>query len=240
MKKVLLIVYSYLLLLLSPFKTKATIYSDKDLIDFVKKNRLSLIRFGDGEYRLMFSKKGIHYQKYDSKLEKELLAIFENYNSYKDKYIICIPPFFNNSIIWFLKNRIELAMCFAKPRLLFRFKQNKDEVYGDAFVFGKGKDKIYSELWYENDKIVLIHNDEKWVKMFNKKYKKNAIFIKTISNNSYEIIDDIEKKVLNIKNIEDYIVLVSSGPMAKVLAYRLSKRNIQVIDTGHFIDDPLV
>ena len=240
MKKIILIIYSYLLLLLSPFKTKTTIYSEKKLIDFVKNNRMSLIRFGDGEYRLMFSKKGIHYQEYDPKLGKELLSIFENYDKFKDKYIICIPPFFKNNIFWFLKNRIELAMCFAKPRLLFRIKQNKKEIYGDAFVFGKGKDDIYSSLWDEKEKIVLIHNDEKWVKIFNKKYNKKAIFIKTNSNDSYKIIDDIEKKVLNVKNIENYIVLVSSGPMAKVLAYRLSKRNIQVIDTGHFIDDPLV
>ena len=240
MKNYLLIIYCYCLLLLSPFKTKTSIYSDEELIDFVKENKLSLIRFGDGEYRIMFSKKGIHYQEYDKNLEKELLTIFTNYNAYKTKYIICIPYFFSNSIIWFLKNRIEISLCFAKPRLIFRLKQNKNAIYGNAFVFGKGKDKIYSKLWNDKEKIIFIHNDEKWVNIFNKKYNKKAIFIKTCPNNSYKLIADIEKKVFNIDNVQDYIVLVSSGPMAKALAYRLSQKNIQVIDMGHFIDDPLV
>lgn len=48
------------------------------------------------------------------------------------------------------------------------------------------------------------------------------------------------KKIMAIKGIKDYIILVSSGPMSKVLAYRLSKNSIQVVDTGHFIDDPLI
>lgn len=238
MKNFLLKIYVYLLIIISPLKLKTKIFIDEDLINYIMKNKLSLIRFGDGEYRIMYSKKSIHYQDYSELLRNELLAIFKNY-SVNSKYMICIPSFFKNNCLWFIKNHSKYAMCFAKPRLVFRKKQNSKLEYGDSFIFGKNKEEIYNKIWKNKNKIILIHNNEKWVNQFNKKYKKNAIFIKCSKTNSYKQINNIEQRVLNIRDVKDYLILISSGPMAKILAYRLSNKGIQAIDVGHCFDDPL-
>ena len=225
MKKMLIKIYNYLLIIILPFKCKTKIINDNKIIERIKKNRLSLIRFGDGEYRIMYSKKGICYQEYSESLRNDLLTIFKNYNC-DSKYIICIPPFFLKSIYWFMKNDSKYTMCFAKPRFVFRIRQNKKLQYGDYSIFGKGKERTYKKIWEDVNNIIIIHNNNKIVETFNKTYNKNAIFIKSPEKNSYNKIDEIIKQILNIKNYKDFLILISSGPMAKVLSYKLTqKRN---------------
>ena len=239
MRKILITIRNYLYLFIFPFsKEKFAIANDKLIVKSNKDNK-SIIRFGDGEYRIMYKNKGIHYQDYNDSLKKELLDILKNYSN-DSNYIICLPPFFFKNAFWFLFNDTKYIHCFSVPRFYWRKNINKHVKYGDAFFFGKGNDKIFSKLWENNDKIIFVHNDKKWCDLFNLNYSKNAIFIKSPKKNSYNKLDEIEKKIKKIDVNKNYLILVSSGPMAKILAYRLSLNNHHVIDTGHCFDDPLV
>mgnify|MGYP002520784501 CR=1 FL=1 len=238
MKKIIIYLYNLFYILLKPRKPKINFIWDEELVKYSLLNKKSLIRFGDGEYRIMYSNKGIEYQTFSKELQIDLNKIFSQYD--ESSYLICIPPFFVKDIKWFMKNDKKYLSCFSKPRYHFLSKQKKNMKYGDAFLFRKGNEQTFNKLWTNQNKILLIHNDEKRKDIFEKKYNKKIEFIKTPSRDSYKECDEIIKKVLAINNINDYIVLVSAGPAAKVIAYELSKRGIWTVDTGHCFDDPLV
>lgn len=238
MKNYVIYLRNLLFLILKPFSPKINLIHDNELVNYILATKKSVIRFGDGEYRIMFFNKGIDYQKYTENLKKDLIDIFKNYSN--DKFIICIPPFFNKNLTWFLKNDSVYLSCFSIPRYLFLKKQKVNMPYGDAFLFKKGNEHIYSRLWQDQEKILLIHNDIKWKNIFEMKYNKNIKFIKIDSTNAYESHEKIIDKILSIENIKNYLVLVSAGPTAKVIAYKLSQNGIWTLDTGHCFDDPLV
>lgn len=225
-------------LYLSPFKTKIKIIKDDEMVDYVKKNNLSIIRYGDGEFRIIESKKGIHYQDFNQKLCDEMEELFYNYSN-DSKYLLSVPYFFNESIKWYKKMPYSFTSCFAKCRLFFRKKYNKNMIYGDAFLFKKGNKKIYEELWKNERNLILIHNDIKWAKSLEKEYNIKVDFIEIPKRNAYDEIDNIQNKIKKLNKDKKTKVLISAGPMSKALIYRLAKEGYIIYDTGHCFDEPL-
>ena len=50
-------IISYLSVILMPFKSKIKFVYDEKMINYILENKLSLIRFGDGEYNILLKKK---------------------------------------------------------------------------------------------------------------------------------------------------------------------------------------
>ena len=238
MKKIIIKIYCNMKLYLSPFKTKIKIIKDDEMVDYVIKNNLSIIRYGDGEFRIIESKKGIHYQDFNQKLCNEMEELFYNYSD-DSKYLLSVPYFFNENIKWYKKMPYSFTSCFAKCRLFFRKKYNKNMIYGDAFLFKKGNKKIYEKLWKNERNLILIHNDIKWAKSWEKEYNIKVDFIEIPKENSYDEIDNIEKRIKEINKNKKTKVLISAGPMSKALIYRLAKECYIIYDTGHCFDEPL-
>ena len=92
MRKILIAIYVYLLLLLKPFRIKKGFYDHSQTIETALEKSKSIIRFGDGEFRIIFTKKGIEYQDYDCKLSNELREIFEKYSE-EEKYLNRLTAF---------------------------------------------------------------------------------------------------------------------------------------------------
>ena len=239
MKKVVVWIYCNMKLLISPFKKSINTLSDDEMIDYVKNNCLSIIRYGDGEFRIIETKKGIHYQDFNEKLFSEMEDLFYNYSN-NSKYLLSIPCFFKENMFWFKKMPYSFTSCFAKCRLFFRKRYNANLIYGDAFLFKKGNKKVYEKLWKDEKKIILIHNDIKWAKGFEQEYKIDVEFVKVPSKNSYDVIDEIENKIEGINKDKRIKILISAGPMAKALCYRLSNKGFIIYDTGHCFDEPLI
>lgn len=238
MRKILIWGYCNLMLLLYPFKKKINILRDEEMVDYIKNNNLSIIRLGDGEFGLLKLKKDIHYQEYNENLFKEMEELYYNY-SINSKYLLSIPYFLLNSVIWFKKMPYGFTACFSRYRLFFMKHYNKHLVYGDAFLFRRGNKKVYEKLWDKEEQIILIHNDVKWAKQLEKEYNIKVNFISIPARNSYDVIDEVEKNIKIVNKDKKNKILISAGPMAKVLAYRLSKIGYIVYDTGHCFDDPL-
>ena len=246
LKRMINIILCYIRILLTPFKSKAKVLNRENTPSYIVNNNLSFIRLGDGEFRIMLKKKSIPYQKYSNELRKDLLNILKEYKKQKNnKFLLAVPyePFARN-FIWCIKNDIKYLEHFGLYRLYFRWFMNNKKVYGCALTFEKDNKKNYEKLWKNNQEVIFVHNNEKWAKMFENKYNIKTHFIKIPEKNAYEEINKIEEEIKEKlkyidKNIK-YSILISAGPCAKVLVYRLLKSNIIAYDIGHCWDEPLI
>lgn len=230
-------------IILTPFPTIKKCMNTKQTIEKIIKENKSIIRFGDGEFRILLNKKAIEYQEYDENLRKELKKIVEGCET-NNKYILALPSsMFTKSILWYLKNNKIYIDCFGAYRFYFRYCMSRKCVYGDAFCFSKGNEKLYSSLWKKSDIVIFVHNNEEYAKKFYNQYGIKTEYIQIPSKNAYSQIENImaniKKKIKELPVECNYKVLISAGPAAKPIVYRLLEDNIVAYDTGHCWDDPL-
>lgn len=214
--------------------------NEKQTVDFILKNHSSFIRIGDGEFNLMEGR-SIDYQKFDKKLSKSL----KRYILMDEKNILIGMPgkYLKGTGINLLKSRVHFSSWTHVRYYYKNFLSMYKRTYGDAFLFGKGKNNIYDKIWLNSNikKIIFVHNNEKYAKYFEKKYGIETVFVKVPSKNAYDEKNEIIKKITNIKdyNKPNVQILVSAGPAGKVIVYNLANLGCWAIDTGHCWDDPL-
>lgn len=224
---------------------KARLLSAEQTKDIVVGQNQSLIRLGDGELNILEGK-GIHYQDADKMLQVEMGDLIDYYikQNGKCEYLLSMPnEFLKCRGSKLVKKRVWVA-SWARFRYVFKKIYDRSIDYGEAFLFAKKYEIVYREIWKEKELVIFVHNDEEYAKSFAEKYEKSVIFVKVPPHNSYEQIDSIVEEIQkavdeNLKEKEKGIVLLSAGPCAKVVIYRLKNLGVQMIDTGHCWDEPL-
>lgn len=224
-------------------KLECIILDSKETVNLQMNTKKSLIRFGDGEFNLL-NKKDVHYQKYSPKLVSELKIILQEYSN-KSNYIIAVPYYYFSNNNRVLNNRL-LISCWSIAKTVFKNNMKNDVPYGDAFLFSKDNKEsfIYEKLWESYTNIIFVHNNKSYSKAISLKDNQKLFYVRVPNKNSYEKINDIQidiEKIFvsNNLNKKDSIILISSGPAAKVMIYNLSKKGFLCIDTGHCWDNPL-
>lgn len=222
----------------------AYLMSSLETIEEITNNNRSIIRFGDGELNLIKGK-SIHYQEANKELSEELKNIIDYYIEKHDlnEFLLCMPnEFLNCNGLSLAKKRVWVS---SWSYFRYYFKKNFDVNinFGDAFLFANEYSNNYLNIWKNKNNIIFVHNEERYATFFEEKYSKKVDFIKIPANNCYSIINELEKKILSCverwDSISDGVVLISAGPCAKALIYRMKDTKIQMIDTGHCWDDPL-
>lgn len=218
---------------------KAKFYTAQETVDIICKKKLSIIRLGDGEFNILQGK-SVSYQPWSKELQENMEEIVMNYINGDMKYLLCMPGEF------FLPNAYKLSIQHLKSWVFSRyfFKKKYDIaniVYGDAFLFARGNQAIFKKIWLSQklEKIIFVHNDEKYAKNFLKKYGIKTIFISVPKEDAYSKIELIKEKICK-EVAEKSLVLISAGPAAKIIVKDLSKKGIWCIDTGHCWDTPLL
>ncbi|WKA57817.1 GT-D fold domain-containing glycosyltransferase [Planococcus shenhongbingii] len=220
----------------------ALLMNGNDTVKEVLKNKKSIIRFGDGEFNIL-SGKSIAYQMYSKELHEELERIIKNYLKEDEAtYKLCLPTdFLKKSGFYLLKKRIYIS-SWSYTRYIFKKKYDENVSYGDAFLFAKGNEEIYKKLWITAKNVIFIHNNEKYANYFEQKYGINTKFIEIPKKNAFEEREKIYNKIniaLREVDKEKLIIIVSAGPLGKILVENLSNIGLVVYDTGHCWDDPL-
>lgn len=218
----------------------ATILSAEKTVEKIVQERLSLIRFGDGEFFLI-NGNDIHYQIYSKLLSQCLDEIITSYSTNMvPNYLVCMPKkYFECNSFSIARNRV-LVKSWVRPRFMYQERYDTNVVYGDAFLFQKGNESIYSKIWDRDDikHILFVHNNPKYAEIFSKKYCKEVTYVRVPTKNAFESRESILNTIKKRASSAD-MVLISAGPCAKYLAAELSKCGIWVIDTGHCWDEPL-
>lgn len=216
-------------------------YSHEQTIDLIINNRMSLSRFGDGEFMWMMGEKHTSYQQYSVKLAQDLKRVIL---SETPNLLIGIPYLVFNtskcdlySRMWWETIRYD-SFEHMKPYL------ENNKIYCDSLIsrpYINFRDRSYAkkifELWrrvWNNRDVVIVEGSSSKLGMGNDLFD-NVKTLKRIicpAKNAYEKLDIIEEKIKNNVS-KNTLILSALGPTATILASNLSDIGYQFIDVGH-------
>lgn len=215
------------------------VLSIEETIDKIINEKLSVIRFGDGEISLIDGL-DLAFQKRNDELSSKLEEIIKSDN---EKLLICIPGVWGN-LNMFMKYAYDFNMHHVyRYYHVWKNLLSYEKIYGDTnvtrhYLAYKDKNrtgeifrKIFS-LW-NNKEVVLIEGEKSRLGVGNDMFD-NIKSIKRIlcpPENAYFKYKEIEQEVAKIG--KETLILISLGPTAKVIAYDLFLLGYRVIDIGH-------
>lgn len=210
-----------------------------ETIEYLVKNKCSISRYGDGEFKLMFGE-NLGFQDYDERLADRLKEVL---NVQKDNHIVGILNVYG-SLDEYEDYLQEYFRKYLVRTRKFQYELlNHNKTYYDAFItrpYISYKDRSGAAKWFEqmkqiwNEKDLLIVEGEKSRLGVGNDLFANANSIKRIicpSVNAFEKYDEILASVK--AQSKDYLVMIALGPTATVLAYDLAEVGYQAIDIGH-------
>ena len=224
------------------------ILTDMETLELVAYKGLSCVRFGDGEFNILFkgSAGATGYQKGSFLLQRKLE---ETLNSNNKNLIICVPFFFSKRHMlqaeksykqdtinfwksYIVKNCFSLCKCLSnskhygcaeisRPYMCRLNNQTSSEV----FLFYKA---IFSKR-----KIVIVEGEKTYFGVGNDllEYASSVQRVVAPAINAFSRYEDILNVCLTFP--KDRLFLVALGPTAKPLVFDLVKNNYQAIDVGH-------
>ncbi|HGJ1124687.1 TPA: SP_1767 family glycosyltransferase [Streptococcus pneumoniae] len=210
-----------------------------ETLDYIIEHNSSLVRFGDGEVNLMWGLP-IPYQNHDLELANQLKHIVGLESD--EKLVVCLPDAFDDRFVFtwwatpFWKEHMNVYMDFYKELC-------KGSWYGSTFISrpyidyedkskAKGQFEKLKSIW-ENRDILIVEGITSRSGVGNDLFDKVKSVKRIIcpSHNAYSVVDNIQEEIM--KHAEGRLILCMLGPIAKVLAYHLSRKGYQVLDIGH-------
>jgi len=209
--------------------------------DYLKETNKSIIRLGDGEISLLFGK-SIIWQKYDYFLEQDLIKLIKNYDK-NSPYLLCLPTDFIQATNKKLKktNRLDIWLPF---KIMYMSIFPKNNIYGNGLLFRlMDYFSINLKFAYEDKNIIFVANEEVIEFADLKTSKKFIKIIPKTQRNSYfekdEIMNQIYNNMIQFEKT-DVVILLSCGPLAKVLAYEISNLGYRALDLGFMFEMPYI
>lgn len=219
------------------------IMNSLDTIEYIKKNRVSVSRFGDGEFVLCFKEREIVFQKESNALSEALTKVLKSTN---DNLLVCVPEAINirEGLTDSARDFWEDFFSIRKIKILNQLK--KKRIYGNAsftrpYMDSLDKTKsrdVFSTLMelFKGEDLLIIEGDQTFSGIGNDLFKKASSIERIIcpSKNAYSEYDRILKAIK--KYGKNKLCLISLGPTATVLAHDLSidaTHNYWAIDLGH-------
>ena len=199
----------------------------KQSLKLIAEKRISVGRFGDGEYKLIRGK-SLRFQSAVPELVTRLKQVF-----YSD-----VPGFYVGT-----REMVDYQNC---PQFCAREKHNlirnwqlfeklTNEFYLSSYLSGVMDLTDWNSVFHERE-ITLITNSEMetvatQTKLFGKAAKLH--FIQAPAEQAFSQYDSLLNKASEHR--EDCLYLLACGPVATVLAFDLHNSGRQAVDIGHFI-----
>ena len=223
-------------------KNRYNILSSRETVNQIIDNKLSVSRFGDGEFKWMLNIKQKSFQDENEKLSERLKEILIS----EDKNImICIPDAINK-----LEGYRKKSKKFWKNFVRWHGKDIKnylsnEKIYGNTnftrwYMEYANKDKTLmknrleerKKIWNERN-IVIVEGKSTKMGVGNDLFKNTKSIQRIIcpSVNAFNKYDEILNECKKVHKSKMF--LIALGPTATVLAYDLARLGYQAIDLGH-------
>lgn len=225
----------------SRYKKKVSfdVLSDEETIKLIIEKRMSMARFGDGEYRVM-NNLGNGFQNPNEALRDRLKEVLCSNNP---NCLVCIPRAFVNheglkrgaKITWydFIKTNGKFVLSitphktFGEASCTRFYIDYLDKNYATKVV------PLLKKIWYGRD-LLIVEGINTKLGCGNDLFE-GASSVRRIecpSTNAFSKHDDILKAVQRNAQ-QDTLILLALGMTATVLAYDLSNKGYQALDIGH-------
>ena len=220
-------------------RKRPRVLSVEATIDFILKEKCSVIRFGDGEISLIDGTP-IGFQHNVGDLAQRLETIIK---AEDPGLLICIPglwerlEIFEDYAYWFNMHHVYRYGHVWKKLLSY------DRTYGETgmtrlYLAYKDKSdagRLFKKLFtlWEGAEVVLIEGAQSRLGVGNDMFQNTRSLGRILCppENAYGSYEKIKAEA--IKMSKDKLILLSLGPTAKVLAYDLFKEGYRVLDIGH-------
>ncbi len=210
-------------------------FLDEEKFLTVAKQR-STIRFGDGEFGMLLSGKGIHFQKADPGLTSRLFNVLGSYEK-NSPYLLGVNAqiAIENQIL----ERYGMKYLFMPQKLGFRLYANKQANYFNASYFyidGKARTFIKEVTRGRHPIIVTNATNSERIKAIHDKLfpeSQSASYVTTPKENAFAEYDRVLKEIIGVVDTKMSVVLLGCGPAGKVLVYDLAQKGILAHDMGH-------
>lgn len=221
-----------------------TVLGQKESVQKILNEKCSVVRFGDGEFNLMFGR-SIGFQEYSPEIAERLTEALE---SNDDKILVGIPDRFGSMADIDAQSRAYWRTFMAKNRAQIYKHLNFDQTYVDACFTAHAiepdnanapKDEQEIEAYYNEIRKIWDGRDITIIRGADTEVYQNDIYDNAKSVNfiygpkahAFREYERILQEAL--KQPKDRLMIVVLGPTATVLAYDLAKAGYQALDIGH-------
>lgn len=216
-----------------------TVLTSEETLELLRKDNLSIIRFGDGELSLITGL-DLGFQKYEPALASKLREILA---SDDPRLVVAIPRIFgriehlSSVSFWF-----EIHHLFRYGKL-WRSLLDSKRTYGDAFITRPylnyrnkaGAAEIYRlvKLLWDDVDVVLLEGEKSRLGVGNDLFSNTRTLRRILcpAENAFAKSAEIIEQTTSLP--KDTLVLISLGPAAKTIGFELMKLNYRVLDIGH-------
>lgn len=224
-------------------KLGIAVHNDEETIDKILADKVSVSRFGDGEFYLMWKTANSPFQKLNDELSQRLWEVFLSDNP---SLIVCVPSYLKSvnhlypktqqwAKDWVVRYVKQLDESFAKTKGKEFFDTNFTRFYMSHIDKERSKRNIglIRKIWEGRD-VCIVEGQSTRFGVGNDLLD-NAKSVKRVlcpPQNAFDKYDEILQTVL--KQVpKDALILTALGMTATVLAYDLALRGYQAIDIGH-------
>mgnify|MGYP002622510592 CR=1 FL=1 len=214
-----------------------------DTISKIINNKMSMSRFGDGEFSIINGKSRQGFQREQPLLAERLLQVFR---SKDNNHIVCIPDMYGDLSMYNTDGRYNIRLYLTSEIRKQHYElMDMNRIYGNTHITRPYV--IYADnntdapikrfqklrkIW-DNRKLLIIEGEKTRMGVGNDLFD-NAIDIVRILGpaiDAFDRYDDILHEAL--QQDKDRLVLIALGATATVLAYDLSREGFQALDIGH-------
>ncbi len=215
-----------------------------ETIDKIINDRVSISRYGDGEFQIILGKAKDKYQKNDEKLAERLKEIL--FSDLKG-HIVAIADDYGSLDIYGVKTRTDIRKYMTTEKRRNQYKYiDFNKYYYNAYItrpyiyYSSEKreeakvrfDRI-RQIWHRKD-VVIVEGEKTRMGVGNDLLSNTNSLVRILapSEDAFDKYDEILKFI--ISNIDTHKqILIALGPTATVLAYDLAKLGYWALDIGH-------
>lgn len=216
---------------LANYKNEAIFYKDEDTISLIRQGK-SLVRIGDGEVGLLHGGH-VSYQEYNKDLAKSIDKIVSEYKD-TEKFLLAVPQFVNFSNKDLKKTKGGIR-CWLPLKIEFRRRFSKTKAYADAHLFYR-KSNVQELIDYLKTRTLIVVTTKRNIEKLKSLslFNRDTVFLISPEPNPFSEYKNIFRSIQSVLPSEhsQVTLLLSAGPLSKVLAYDFLNKDVQCIDIG--------
>lgn len=213
-----------------------------ETLDYILKNKCSIVRFGDGEVMLAAGN-DLDFQLNSDELTKQMQASMKN--TADSNTLVCFPDFLINS----LQKEKVFDNTFWRYRHFYEYRKFWEQLIDRSYLYGsasfsrpymafKDSSKIgdyfekMKKIWEDRD-VLLVEGEKARLGVGNDLFD-SAKSVKRILCPQSQCFDKYDEILNEIKKYSTgHLILLSIGPSASIMPRDLTPLGYQVLDIGN-------